>query len=235
MSSLELTGERTLPGIERENYWFQRHLAAYRFAASLVRGTVADVGSGEGYGAALLAGATCALGLDVDPDAVGHAARAYPAVRFVRADARRLPFRGASIDGIVALQVIEHLDDSTAFLEDARRVLRSGGLLVLSTPNRATFPAGINPWHTHEYEAEELHAVVGRRFDAVSILAVRHGPLLTLVDRALGEPVGHRLTRTAWEELPPGVRAMLGRVRPGAFRMTAEPRTGLDLVVVARA
>ena len=92
MTGLTLTGERTLPGIAEENYWFRRHLAAYEFLAGLIQagtigtGRLLEVGAGEGYGAALLAehaGPVCAL--DYDPAAVGHLAGRYPGLPAVRA------------------------------------------------------------------------------------------------------------------------------------------------------
>ncbi len=234
MTALELTGERTLPGIARENYWYRRHVAAYRFAANVVRGTVVDVGTGEGYGAALLSRRAPAVGLELDPVAVDHAGRAYPLVRFIRADAERMPLRADSVDGIVALQVVEHLDDADAVLAAARRALRPGCALVVSTPNRATFPAGMNPWHAREYDARELRGLVERRFEDVRLAGVHHGPLLALVDRALGEPVQHRLTSRRWEVLSPGLRAVLARVGARAFRISPDPESALDLVAVGR-
>jgi hypothetical protein len=43
--TLPLTGERTVPGIWHENYWFRRHEAAYAFASGLVHGRVLEVGN----------------------------------------------------------------------------------------------------------------------------------------------------------------------------------------------
>src|SRR5437588_640307 len=82
--ALALTGERTLPGIPEENYWFRRHEVAYLAAADLVReigptARVLDAGCGEGYGAALMARvAGQVVGVDRDHDVVGHARRIYP-------------------------------------------------------------------------------------------------------------------------------------------------------------
>src|ERR671914_1538117 len=95
-------GQRTSPGVASENYWFRRHVAAYRWARRLVRGTVVDAGSGEGYGAAFLARRTRVIGLELDPGVTAHAAGRYPTVTFVRGDLCRLPLADGSVDGIVA-------------------------------------------------------------------------------------------------------------------------------------
>src|SRR5438105_2579486 len=94
---LPLTGERTLPDVAEENYWFRRHEAAYRFAGERVRGRVLDAGSGEGYGAAMLrVGGGLVIGAELDEATARHAAARYPSIRVLRADACRLPFRPGS-------------------------------------------------------------------------------------------------------------------------------------------
>ena len=79
MPPLELTGERTLPDVPEENYWFRRHLAAYEWIAERVRGLrVADLACGEGYGAAVLARtAAQVVGVDANPEAHEHARLRY--------------------------------------------------------------------------------------------------------------------------------------------------------------
>ncbi len=77
---LELTGERTLPDVPEENYWFQRHLVVYEWIAERVRGLrVVDMACGEGYGSEVLAaGASSVVGVDANPEAHEHAAAALP-------------------------------------------------------------------------------------------------------------------------------------------------------------
>ena len=72
---LSLTGERTLPDVPEENYWFRRHLATYEWIAERVRGLrVADLACGEGYGADVLAAAAAdVVGDDANPEAHEHA------------------------------------------------------------------------------------------------------------------------------------------------------------------
>jgi SAM-dependent methyltransferase len=177
-----LTGERTWPGVAEENYWFRRHEAAYRWVAAAVpvRGAVVlEAGCGEGYGAGLLAaaGAELVVGADLDRRTLAHVRGTYPAVRPVRANLVALPLADAAVDIVVASQVVEHLWDQDAFVGECARVLRPGGRLVLTTPNRRTFPPG-NPFHSRELDAAELAALVAPWLVVERVLGVRHGPRL---------------------------------------------------------
>src|SRR2546423_14908119 len=89
-AALPLTGERTLPGVPEENYWFRRHEAAYRFAAARAGPTVLDVGCGEGDGAAMLGRQGPVVAMELDASTAGHVARRYPELRAGRADAGRV-------------------------------------------------------------------------------------------------------------------------------------------------
>jgi SAM-dependent methyltransferase len=231
---LRYDGERTGPGVASENYWFRRHVAAYRLGARLAGGRILDAGAGEGYGTALLARRGSAAGVEIDETAVILAARRYPSARFVRGDLRRLPVAQRSVDAVVALQVIEHLDDVAAFLDAIREVLRPGGRLILSTPNRATFPAGVNPFHIQEYDAAELRSVLDPRFTEVRIVGIGHRTPLALLDRFLGEPVQRRLVRAPWHQQPGWLRAVLRTVTSRDFRVTRDHQTALDLVGICR-
>ena len=89
MPPLELTGERTLPDVPEENYWFRRHLAVYEWIADRVGGLrVADLACGEGYGSDVLARTAAeVVGVDANPEAHEHARLRYarPNLRFERA------------------------------------------------------------------------------------------------------------------------------------------------------
>lgn len=138
---LPLTGERTVPGIPEENYWFRRHEVVYR--ALLERCTdrrVLEAGSGEGYGANMIADvATKVTGLDYDISAVEHVRARYPRVEMLHGNLAELPLADNSVDVVVNFQVIEHLWDQGQFLRECFRVLAPGGELLISTPNRITF------------------------------------------------------------------------------------------------
>src|ERR671923_1664879 len=124
---LVLTGERTLPDVPAENYWFRRHLAVYEWIAKRCAGLdVADMACGEGYGVDVLARrATRVTGVDANPEAHEHARLKYtrPGVRFVRDLVERY---SQPCDAVVFLQTIEHVEDPAAVLDHFKTLLRPG-------------------------------------------------------------------------------------------------------------
>jgi SAM-dependent methyltransferase len=243
-ASLPLTGERTVPGIAEENYWFRRHEAAYAALAPYCAGAVVlEAGCGEGYGADLFAaGSRLVCGLDYDELTVRHVAKAYPAVRVVRGNLAALPLRESTVDIVANLQVIEHLWDQPGFLLECHRVLRPGGRLLLTTPNRLTFSPGrdtpLNPFHTREFDPGELRELVrGAGFEVEVLLGLGHGPRLRALDATLGgsiidAQVAVVVDQTSW---PPELLAAVRSVTVADFVLTPDQLdASLDLVVVAR-
>lgn len=244
---LPLTGERTTPGVPHENYWFQRHVVAYRFAAARIardaaaadrRPRVLDAGSGEGYGAAMLApDMGFVAGADVEPAVAARAAARYPDASFLACDLARAPWRPGAFDAAVSLQVIEHVPDPSAFLAACARGMRRGGVLVLATPNRLTFsPDGVvNPFHIIEFSPDELRVAVEAHFGAVEMFGVHHGSRIRALERIVG-PFPARMLRTAPERWPRWLHSFVTAVRPSDFRIhSGDLDTSLDLIAVARA
>jgi SAM-dependent methyltransferase len=101
---------------------------------------VADVGCASGYGTAALIGTGRSrrrvIGVERDPFHLGEAARLYPWLTVVEGDATALPFGDGSLDAVVLLDVLEHVPEPRAAVAEARRVLRPGGVIVLSVPHR---------------------------------------------------------------------------------------------------
>ncbi|MGO9386355.1 MAG: class I SAM-dependent methyltransferase [Mycobacterium sp.] len=190
---LTLTGERTIPDLDIENYWFRRHQVVYqRLASRCADREVLEAGCGEGYGADLIADvARRVIAVDYDEAAVAHVRGRYPRVEVMRANLAELPLPDASVDVVVNFQVIEHLWDQPQFVAECARVLRRPGLLMVSTPNRITFSPGrdtpINPFHTRELNAGELtELLVDGGFSEVSISGLFHGPRLQEMDARHG-------------------------------------------------
>src|SRR3954452_17673124 len=130
---LALTGERTLPDIPEENYWYRRHLAVYEWIAGRCAGLrVADLACGEGYGSAVLAaGAAEVLGVDANPEAFEHARLRYRRsnLRFERGLVEQF---AEQRDAIVFLQTIEHVERPQELL---RRFAELAPVSYVSTPN----------------------------------------------------------------------------------------------------
>ncbi|NLE82464.1 MAG: class I SAM-dependent methyltransferase [Rhodococcus sp.] len=190
---LPLTGERTVPGIPEENYWFRRHEVVYLdLLPRCADKTVLEAGSGEGYGANMIADvATKVTGLDYDESAVEHVRARYPRVEMVHGNLAELPLEDASVDVVVNFQVIEHLWDQAQFLRECFRVLKPGGELLVSTPNRITFSPGrdtpLNPFHTRELNAAELTELLVEAGFTVSVMTgVHHGERLRALDAKHG-------------------------------------------------
>jgi 2-polyprenyl-3-methyl-5-hydroxy-6-metoxy-1,4-benzoquinol methylase len=179
---LELTGERTLPDVPAENYWFRRHLAVYEWIGARVVGLdVLDLACGEGYGSEVLSrSAQSVVGLDANPEAHEHARRRYVRQN-LRFDRGVLETYGApgEWDAVAFLQTIEHVQDPVAVLEHVRETLRPSGVAYVSTPNVLTLaPPGAsksdNPWHLREYRAEEFRALCSAVFGEVELLGLHH-------------------------------------------------------------
>lgn len=240
---LPLTGERTLPGVARENYWFRRHQVVYAALAPRCAGVVVlEAGCGEGYGADLLAReASAVLALDLDTPTTRHVAARYPRVRVARADLTALPVRDGGCGVVVSLQVVEHLREQERFLRECFRVLRPGGALLVSTPNRLTFSPGreapLNPFHTRELAGGELVGLVaGAGFVDVEVLGLHHGPRLLALDARHGGSVVDAQTAVAVEgrEWPEALLADVAVVGAEDFELHArDVDASLDLVALA--
>ncbi|MFI8566810.1 class I SAM-dependent methyltransferase [Rhodococcus sp. NPDC078407] len=241
---LPLTGERTVPGIAEENYWFRRHEVVYRALAERCRGrTVLEAGSGEGYGANMIAEvASRVVGLDYDVSAAAHVHTRYPAVTMVRGNLDRLPFADSSVGVVVNFQVIEHLWDQGAFLAEVHRILEPGGILMISTPNRITFSPGrdtpLNPFHTRELDAAELtELLVAADLEVTELTGVRHGNTLAALDiKHGGSFIDAQIERAlAGEPWPTELAEDVAAITIDDFDIAPDHiDDSLDLVAIAR-
>jgi SAM-dependent methyltransferase len=148
------------------------HFHRYLWAAELVRGRRAlDLGSGEGFGAAILARrASEVVGVDIDDTAVEHSRRSYGGTRlaFSQGSVTDLSmFDAQSFDAVVAFEVIEHVAEHEQVLAEVRRVLSDEGILIMSTPDRHVYSeeSGYqNPFHVRELSLEEFVSLIGTQF-----------------------------------------------------------------------
>jgi SAM-dependent methyltransferase len=244
--ALPLTGERTIPGLAEENYWFRRHEVVYERLADRCAGReVLEAGCGEGYGADLIADvARRVIGLDYDEATVAHVRARYPRVEMLHGNLATLPLGEESVDVVVNFQVIEHLWDQGQFVGECFRVLRPGGALLMSTPNRITFSPGrdtpINPFHTRELNGAELtELLTSQGFSVEEMLGVFHGSrLVELDERYGGSIIDAQITRAlADAPWPTDLLADVASVTTNDFDLLDATRRdideSLDLVAIA--
>lgn len=230
---LALTGERTLPDVPAENYWFRRHLVVYEWIAARVQGLrVIDMACGEGYGADVLAGtAASVVGVDANPEAHEHARLRYrePNLRFVR---ELVSTFDEPADAVVFLQTIEHLERPGDALAHFRSLLPAGGMVFVSTPNVLTLapkgaPRSDNPWHVHEYRRGEFERLCREHFPRVELYGLFHARKLRAHELALrlGWDRVHAavgLTRRFYDRFTPAIAA-------SDFTLRAAGEAGTDM------
>ena len=206
---LSLTGERTLPDVPAENYWYRRHLAVYEWIGARVLGArVIDMACGEGYGSAVLArGARSVLGVDANPRPSSTPGGAIAPTTCASSEVwwRRMENLGATTPSCFCRR------SSTSMIRCrcsriCERLLAPGGAVYVSTPNLLTIaPPGAekssNPWHLKEYRAHEFDALCRAVFDRVELLGLRHARRLRLHELALRggwDAVHAHLGLTCW-------------------------------------
>jgi len=236
---LRLTGERTLPDVPEENYWYRRHLAVYEWiGARVVDQRVVDLACGEGYGSEVLSrSARSVVGVDANPEAHDHAR-----LRYRR---QNLSFERALVeewsepcDAVVFLQTIEHVRNPGALLAHLAALLAPGGVAYVSTPNLLTLAApgaekSDNPWHVKEYRAEEFRTLCSVHFAEVDLLGLFHARKLRaheLALRAGWDSLHARLgiTKTFYDRFTPAISARDFALRAGDLDRA------LDFLVVGR-
>lgn len=238
---LELTGERTLPDVPAENYWFRRHLAVYEWIAERVGGLrVLDMACGEGYGSNILAQtARTVVGVDANPEAHEHARLRYgaPNLTFERGMVENFGHPG-TFDAVVFLQTIEHVQDPTTVLGHFKNLLAPGGVVYVSTPNVLTLAGpgrskSDNPWHIREYRAEEFDQLCRAVFGRVEVLGLFHARKLRFHAMALklGWDTVHRrlgLTARFYDRFTPAISSRDFALRPDGLDRA------LDFLAVCR-
>ncbi|OIO04047.1 MAG: hypothetical protein AUJ51_02605 [Elusimicrobia bacterium CG1_02_56_21] len=253
-------GGRVVPGEETSPYergLYLRHLFAYEWASSYLEPSykALELGCGEGYGSALLArGAARLVATDSDPLAISHAAIKYaaPNLEFIRHEDGPLPFPDFSFDRVFSFQVIEHIPDDAAFASDAARVLRKGGMLILTTPNRRfRLKPGDEPWykfHIREYSKDDLEQLLKPFFSSVKVDFINSPPDIFEMELKVArtarliqklDPLGLR------DKVPYALKQLvfklMGRAKASAgpvtadtsaFSFSGEEKCGLDLAAV---
>ena len=239
---LELTGERTLPDVPQENYWYRRHLVVYDWIAERVRGeSVIDMACGEGYGSNVLAAsAASVVGVDANPQAHDHARLRYRRENLTFAR-ELVDSYSEPADAVVFLQTVEHLEDPAAVLAHFRSLVGENGTVYVSTPNVLTLapkgqPRSGNPWHVHEYRRAEFEQLCRTEFSHVQMFGLFHAGKLRAHELALraGWDRVHALlhvTGPFYDRFTPAIGVQDFALRPDG---TANLERALDFLAVCR-
>ena len=184
---MNFTGERFIPGEGGFQIAYE-HLHRYFFALRWAENNaVLDLACGNGYGAALLASrARHVWALDIDKETIEEACRNWPAqnLSFLQGNATQLPFQTASIDLVVAMEILEHLEEQERLVQEISRVCSPNGVALISTPNKAEYSDSRNyqnPFHKRELYLAEFTGILKQHFPFVEIAGqqIRAGSLIT--------------------------------------------------------
>lgn len=164
------TAERTYEQSFSDNPIYQRLLFAYIEAEKYIRGNVLEIGCGDGYGTKHL---------------VTHAEK-YTAIdkyktenqdnlngaNFIQTHVPVLDlFEDNSFDVVVSFQVIEHIKRDDIFISEIFRVLKPGGICIITTPN-IKMSLSRNPFHVREYTVAEMRNLALKAFKSVELKGV---------------------------------------------------------------
>ena len=237
MSQVEL--ERFDPQLEGAIAY--EHLHRYALCGEYVaESKVLDLACGDGYGSVVLARTAASVtGVDLDGETIERARSRYSSknIDFIVGDATDVPLDDQLFDVVVSFETIEHVKDPVAVVREIRRLLKPGGLLIISSPNRPVYNAlrtSRNEFHLNEMDLDEFSSLLsdfthvqllGQRLATVSLMGT---PLLNGVDGNLAEYLGFTLEGRSHEgvvSVGPGVRRILDPRIPTRVLLRSRNRT----------
>lgn len=167
------TTEITSEQITSDNPIHQRLYKAYIAAQDFIKGDVLEVGCGEGRGVdVLISKARSFTAVDKIQSAIDALQKRFPTGRFMQMNIPPLDgIKDNSYDVVVSFQVIEHIENDALYLKEIHRVLKPGGVVLITTPNRK-MSLTRNPWHIREYLAGELKALAASFFANVDMRGI---------------------------------------------------------------
>ena len=195
MENLEWTGERLVTDVDGV-LGVAEHLHRYALACEFVKDkTVLDIASGEGYGSSILSKvAANVTGVDISEDAVKHANQKYATnsknLVYKLGSASKIPLENASVDVVTSFETLEHTTEHDEFLSEIKRVLKPGGLLIMSTPDTVPYKVREpeNPYHVKELTTQEFASLINKYFTHSSIFNQRClvGSMISPIDKTSG-------------------------------------------------
>lgn len=222
--------ERLVPELEYGTVQYFDHVRRYLLAQQYVGGRrVLEIACGTGYGGEILrqGSAQQVIGIDLSLDALRYTMSQWPYSQVIQGDAGCLPLPSASLDAIVSFETLEHLSEPGTFLSEAKRLLRTDGLLILSTPNRAVASPDsdtpFSPYHAFEPTLDELRDLLtDSDFTILAMHGLTHSARAQALIRSASAPFQRQPNQIAWVAylrmwiravLPPLIIDWLGRRR----------------------
>jgi 2-polyprenyl-3-methyl-5-hydroxy-6-metoxy-1,4-benzoquinol methylase len=208
------------------------HLATYKYCIPLVRGKkVLDYGCGTGYGTSFIS-EYCAqiTGIDISLEAVNYAESHFSApnlsyLQIKPTEIAPLPFSDRFFEVVLSFQVIEHVQDISAYLREIDRVLAPGGRVVIATPDRSarlfSFQKPWNMWHLREFTQKQLKDILSEYFSDVSVLQTGGKPEILQTELK-------RVGRLKWLMLPFTLPFIPENVRKASLRLLKDLRYNLS-------
>lgn len=173
---------------------YLKQFAAYKFAKRFViNKKLLEIGCGAGYGADYISNfASDFVAIDMSKINVSYCQAEYPKdnLIFMTADATKLPFKDNHFDVAMSFQVIEHIEPKNVldYLTEIKRVLRSGGIFICSTPNKKLrllpFQKPWNPEHKKEYTSKEFKKLLINVFDVVEVYGISASEEISSIESA---------------------------------------------------
>jgi SAM-dependent methyltransferase/GT2 family glycosyltransferase len=117
-------------------FYREKMRAIHRVAPDLPAREILEIGGGRSGLARLLYPDALVTTIDLDETLGAADVNQDPRVRFVVGDATNLPFRDASFDVVTLFDVLEHIPADAQAVEEALRVLRPGGFVLITTPSQ---------------------------------------------------------------------------------------------------
>lgn len=178
-SSRTVAAERA--AISPQSPMWGEHRSRYKFASDYVRDKlVLDIACGTGFGEPILVAAGAKAVIATDYSAA--AARVTNEMRtartsVLRTDGTNLPFSDETFDVVTSFETVEHIAQCDRFVGELRRVLKSDGVMIMSTPN-ALYTRPINgtprnPYHVYEFTPIEFDSLLLRHFVQVDLVGQR--------------------------------------------------------------
>lgn len=205
-------------------------LSRYQLVCEYAKGKIVlDAGCGSGYGADKLirCGAKKVYAVDNNSESIKYCRSHYRQknLEFLQGDVAKLDFPNNFFDLIVAFEIIEHLKGPQKVIAEFYRILKPGGRLILSTPNKGIYSPGTKkpfyPFHVQEFYLEDLKKLLNN-FQNLEILGqyIKGRKMLLY-------PTWHpkRTIRIIYANLPFAIKIIIMRQYLGIFSFIY--RTGI--------